>query len=60
MGGLGFPGFLMVMFTLCVYVLIGYVVWKFYSLLARMNQNIEGIRREIERHTGPAGPASQG
>ena len=60
MRALGFPEFLAVMFGLCFYVLIGYIVWKFYSLLTRMNQNLEGIRREIERHAGPAGPAPQG
>jgi hypothetical protein len=60
MRGLGFPEFLVIMFTLSVYALIGYVVWKFYSLLARMNQNLEGIRHAVEHQTGPADPPSQG
>jgi hypothetical protein len=39
---------------LCVYAFIFFAVWKFYQVLSRMNDNLAGIRRAIERTPPPS------
>ena len=34
---------------LCVYAVMFFVVWKFYQLLGKINENIAGIRQVMER-----------
>ena len=49
MRALGFPEFVFVLMLLGVYGLGIWVIWKFYSVLARMADNLDGIRRCLER-----------
>jgi len=54
MAGLGFPEFLALLLPISIYALAGFVAWKFYSVLVRIDQNLAAIRREIEQRAGPA------
>jgi hypothetical protein len=49
MRGLGFPELFAVFLMLFVYGLVLFVVWKFYNVLSRMNDNLTGIRQALER-----------
>ena len=43
-------------FTIVVYCLIGYVVWKFYQIMTRMADDLAAIRKALKR--GSAEPGS--
>ena len=36
-------------FTVVVYSLIGYVVWKFYQIMTRMADDLTAIRKTLQR-----------
>jgi hypothetical protein len=42
-------GFLTALFMLAMYAIMFWVIWKFYYVLARMNENLNGIRQALER-----------
>lgn len=49
MGAVAFPEMFFILFMLFVYGAGIFVVWKFYQILSRMNDNLSGIRQAIER-----------
>jgi len=50
MVGIGFPeGIILGLFMLAVYGFMFWIIWKFYYVLARMNENLNGIRHALER-----------
>ena len=49
MASLGLPEVFVVFFMLIVYAFSFWVVWKFYQVLARMNDNLGGIRQAREQ-----------
>ena len=49
MAAVGFPGIFLALFMLVIYGFVFWVVWKFYEVLAKMNENLDGIRRVMER-----------
>jgi hypothetical protein len=53
MRALGFPELFFMFFMFFVYGVAIFVVWKFYQILARMNDNLSGIRRAVERSGNP-------
>ncbi len=53
----GFPEILSILVLFGVYGLLFFVVWKFYQVLSRMNDNLTGIRRALERRDSSPGPA---
>jgi hypothetical protein len=62
MRGLGLPEVFMLvpmaLLGLLYNGVIVYAIWKFYHLLSKMNDNIDGIRQALERNgrSGPGGP----
>jgi hypothetical protein len=54
MVGIGYPeGILLGLFMLALYGFLFWIVWKFYSVLSRMNENLTGIRRALEGEHRP-------
>jgi type II secretory pathway component PulF len=49
LSSLAFPELLFVLFMLFVYGLVLFIIWKFYNVLSRMNDNLTGIRQALER-----------
>jgi uncharacterized membrane protein len=50
MPALGVPEFMVLLFMFLVYGVSFFVIWKFYRILSRMNDNLSGIREAIDRH----------
>ncbi len=49
MSALGFPEIFFAFFMLCVYGMALFIIWKFYNVLKKMNDNLTGIRQTMER-----------
>jgi hypothetical protein len=45
----GLSGVALLIIPLCFYALAIWVVWKVYEILARMNDNLSGIRDTLAR-----------
>jgi uncharacterized membrane protein len=51
-GSSGISGSVVGFFGLVVYCVVFFCVWKFYQILSKINDNVAGIRRAVERNAG--------
>jgi hypothetical protein len=50
-GLVGFPMIVLVLFFYgLMFFVIFFVIWKFYQILSKINDNIAGIRQALERN----------
>jgi len=47
MRSLDFPGLVVFLLSIGFYVLVAFVLWKFYQILSKINENIAAIRQVL-------------
>jgi len=51
MDSLGFPGVFVLLLSIGFYALVFFVLWKFYQIFSKINDNVAGIRQVLNRST---------